>query len=84
MMSPRVTQMSPAVCVAEVQQVAQHLPLGGAEVAGDRPRILGFVDRFLDLVAKRRLGFVAEDQVTHARATSGSRRRRRCASPSGG
>ncbi len=52
--------------LAEVQQVAQHLPLGRAEVAGDGPRILGLVDRFLDLVAQRRLAVVAEDQGAHA------------------
>ena len=49
-----------------MEQVAQHLPLGRGEVAGDRPRLLGLLDRFLDLVAQRRLAIVAEEQVAHA------------------
>ncbi len=52
--------------LAEVEQVAEHLPLGRRQVAGDRARVLGLVDRFLDLVAKRRLAVVAEDQGAHS------------------
>ena len=49
-----------------MEQVAEHLPLCGGEVAGDRPRLLGFIDRFLDLGAERRLAILAEDEVAHA------------------
>ena len=48
--------------VAEVEQVAEHLPLGRGEVARDRALVLGVLDRFLDLVAKGRLGVAAENQ----------------------
>ncbi len=34
--------------LAEVKQVAEHLALGRSEVAGDRPFVLGFVDRILE------------------------------------
>ena len=61
--------------LAEMQQVAQHLPLGGREVAGDRPRILGLVDRVLDLVAQRRLGLPRRRSGAACRATSAIRRR---------
>ena len=65
--------------VAEAQQVAQHLPLVRAQVAADRPLALGIVNRFLDLVAKRGLAVVAEDQCAHSapqprRALVGGRR----------
>ena len=46
--------------VAEVEQVAQHLAFVRAEVTADRFFALGVVDRFLDLVAQRRLAIVAE------------------------
>src|SRR6478672_4809606 len=53
----------------EVEEIAKHLPLDRAEVAGNRSRtaaLLGFVDRLLNLLAERRLGLIAEDQVAHA------------------
>ena len=52
--------------LAEMKQVAEHLPFRRAEVAGDRPRVFRIVDRFLDLMAKGRLGFIAEDQMAHS------------------
>ena len=52
--------------VAKMQQVAQHLAFGRGEVAGDRARVLGLFDRFLNLVAEARLAVLAKDQVTHA------------------
>jgi hypothetical protein len=51
--------------VAEMQEVAEHQPLGRAEVAGDGPSALRLVHRILDLVAQGRFGFVAEDQRPH-------------------
>ena len=52
--------------LAEMQQVAEHLPFGRREIARDGTRILGLVDRFLDLVAERLLAVLAEDQGAHA------------------
>ena len=70
--------------VAEVQQVAQHLAFVGGQVAADRALALGIVDRFLDLVAKRGLAIVAEDQRAHPapqpRSIVGGGRHQSCAS----
>ena len=52
--------------VAEVEQVAQHLPLERAEVAALGRRGVGLVDRVLELVAQRRFMILAEDQGAHA------------------
>ena len=55
--------------LAEMEQVAQHLALDGAEVAWDGPLavgLFGLIDRFLDFRAECRLRFVAEDQVLNA------------------
>ena len=70
--------------VAEMQQVAEHLPLGGREVAGDGPRILGLLDRFLDLLAQRRLGCPRRRSGGACRATAAIRPRPRPGWPSGG
>ena len=59
------------IALTEVQQVAEHLPLGRAKVTGDRPRILGVVDCFLDLVAKGLLAILAEQQGAHAAPQAG-------------
>ena len=48
-----------------MQQVAKHLPLGGRQVASLDRLILGVVDRFLDLVAKRGLMVFAEQESSH-------------------
>ena len=52
--------------LAYVEHVAQNLTLGGAKIAGDRPRILGVVDGLFDLLAKRRLGILAPDEVLNS------------------
>ena len=64
--------MSPAVWSPKCSRLRSICRSDGAEVAGDGPRILGLLDRFLDLVAKRRLVLVAEDQVTHAAPQPGA------------
>ncbi len=72
--------------LAKVQQVAQHLPLGRAEVARDRMRAAAFlrlVDRVLDLRAQGRLGLRRRRSGGACSATAESRLRR-LASPSGG
>ena len=51
--------------VAEVKQVAQHLPLERGEVAALGRRGVGLVDRFLDLVAQRGVVILAENQRAH-------------------
>ena len=51
--------------VAEMEQVAQHLPFERRQVAGFGRRFIGLVDRLLDLVAKGRFMIVAEDQRAH-------------------
>ena len=66
MMSPRVTQMSPAVWSPKWSRLRSICRSGGVRSPATGPRLLGFVDRFLDLVAQRRLGVIAEDQVAHA------------------
>ena len=66
MMSPRVTQMSPAVRSPKCSRLRSICRSVGRQVAGDRPRVLGLVDRFLDLVAERLLAVLAEDQGAHA------------------
>ena len=74
MMSPRGDADVAGGVVAEIEQVAQHLPLGRGEVAGDRALVLRLLDRLLDLVAQRRLGIVAEEQAPGSRATGATRR----------
>ena len=61
-MSPRVDRDLADGPVAEVKQVAQHLPLGRSEVAALDRLVLGLVDRVLDLLAKRLLMGFAEQQ----------------------
>ena len=51
--------------LAEVKNVAEHLPFGGRQVASDLTRFLGLVDRLFDLLAKSRLRVFAEDQLAH-------------------
>ncbi len=77
MMSPRVTQISPAVCSPKCSRLRSICRSAGERSPAIGPRIFGFVDRVLDLVAQRRLGILAEDQVRAFRAT-GAIRRRRC------
>ena len=71
--------------LAEMEQVAQHLALDRAEVAGDGLAVglFGLIDRFLDFRAEGRLRFVAEDQVLDAPPQPRAACRRR-ASPSAG
>ena len=66
MMSPRVTQMSPAVCSPKWSRLRSICRSAGDRSPATGRDFLGFVDRFLDLVAQGRLGFFAEDQVAHA------------------
>ena len=66
MMSPRVTQMSPAVWSPKCSRLRSICRSAGDRSPAIGPRILGLVDRFLDLVAQRRLAVVAEDQMAHA------------------
>ena len=68
--------------LAEMKQVAKHLPLGGRQVAGDRPRFLGFVDRLLDLRREASARDRRRRSDGACRAT-GASRRRPGASPSG-
>src|SRR5205085_7229296 len=64
----------PGSAFAKMQQVAKHLALSGAQVAGDRTRILSLVDRIFNFVAQRGLAVIAENQGAHpppqARAAS--------------
>ena len=52
--------------LAEMEQVAEHLPLNRRKIALGRRPALMLVDRFLDLVAKRRFIFLAEEQPAQA------------------
>ena len=52
--------------VAKLQQVAQHLPLERRKVARHGVRGLGFVNRFLDLIAQAGFAVVSENQRAHS------------------
>ena len=52
--------------LAEMQDVEQHLPLDLGEIAAAQMLAFTALDRFLDLIAQRRLAAAAEDEALQA------------------